>query len=243
MKRRLFLLCLPVLLSACGTKAPVATVPPPAPATLLSFKTYMQRGMPEQDVFVEQRRGAPLMRAQNDRSPEAMSFMLERSAWTAAAAVPRDPVKTGSDALDGIGKGRSLRMRMDDWLAAVGTGRYEVSGHTGRITAQFQRLVENGKYSLWCGWIARGAKKSLAIDPCGKADGSDSTFQADYDGRGEIDVTGRALLQSNASGSAIIMLVYHSDNVTHGSVPGEFGKNAHTHLTVELPRPGAVRDF
>jgi hypothetical protein len=98
--------------------------------------------------------------------------------------------------------------------------------------------------------------------PLGASDGSQNSFRADSKGNGRFNLKLRALtsttnvtyndwvamyitkmvpISTNLTWT-LIEVVYHSDSQTHGTIPGEFGKNAHLQL-VHLMYPKPARTY
>jgi hypothetical protein len=99
----------------------------------------------------------------------------------------------------------------------------------------FQNLFPSSTYSLWCNRIKLSPYTILSEAPCGTADGVQSTFRTDSGGNAIYNLSLHTLPASGATEKSVVALVLNSDNVPHGSVPGNWGQNAHTQLLFVIP--------
>ncbi len=122
----------------------------------------------------------------------------------------------------------SIHTGLGSWRTAVGTATFEPGPQTTKVHATFQRLIPNGRYSLFVRQLAgRTGAVFTPLDIVGAA----NNFTAD--GQGTADVTVGSPLQMPA-GSQLV-LVYHSDNADHQSSIGVLGLNAHPQLITRVP--------
>ncbi len=124
-------------------------------------------------------------------------------------------------------EGKPLGFTAGSWLGARGTVTITPSGNGADITATFQGLKPNGVYSLFENHFDVKPVSFTPLDGKGTA----NSFVAGRDGAATIRVHSPAMLTSvNA-----VLLVYHSDDTTHGASRGEIGVNAHHELIAKLP--------
>ncbi len=125
-------------------------------------------------------------------------------------------------------EGKSLGFTLAEWLAAKGSARIRPVGKGARIACRFTQLRPNGVYSLFENHFDQ---KPIGFTP---ADGTGRTnsFTADANGSAAISLLSpRPLTHENA-----ILLVYHSDNKSHGAQRGEIGVTAHHQLIARIPK-------
>jgi hypothetical protein len=124
--------------------------------------------------------------------------------------------------------GRSLGFSLGRWFGATGTvvlQRLDTGGE--RIEAAFSNLLPFGTYSLF----------RIAFTPAGAVftpldgAGTSNSFTVGAEGGAKLAVVTN---QPLGSGDAIV-LVYHSDGLTHGDSRGDLGLTAHQQLIVRLP--------
>lgn len=134
-------------------------------------------------------------------------------------ALPTDDAASDARAADG----RPLGFTLGTWFGARGTIVIDMSlPNSPRIRATFNGLQPGGMYSLF---EPHFAASGIAVTPL-DGFGTNNSFRADTQGRADITVTLRgALTHANA-----VVLVYHSDGVSHGSDRGRPGFDAHDQL-------------
>lgn len=198
----------------------------------LAFKTHLDMDLPEQDVFIEREPGSGwvyrVTTGDND---------MDAPLFTAAVAVPHDPF---SDAAIGPHpKGEPTGLTLRQWLGHAGRGTYTCEHGQGRLDIRFSGLVPDGVYTMWHAFIAMPPPVPFTgtLDlPLGARDGSDSVFTADADGNSAFTHEFRPCLQmSDVWTTSMLAINWHSDGLTYGGHPGEFGKAAHVPLFVMLP--------
>ncbi len=124
-------------------------------------------------------------------------------------------------------EGKSLGFSLADWFAAKGFVRITPDGAGARIVCQFTQLRPNGVYSLFENHFDQ---KPIGFTPS-DGTGRSSSFAADAKGSAAIDfLSPKALTHDNA-----VLLVYHSDNRSHGEQRGEIGVTAHHQIIVRVP--------
>ena len=123
--------------------------------------------------------------------------------------------------------GRPLGFTLAAWFAAHGTVRITRAGTGARVVCQFHRLRPNGVYSLFENHFDRTPVGFTPLDGAG----THNSFVASANGDASIAVqTPAPLTHANA-----VLLVYHSDNKTHGRSRGEIGVTAHHQLIARPP--------
>ena len=124
-------------------------------------------------------------------------------------------------------QGKSLGFTLADWFAAKGSVKITPSGNGAKIDCQFTQLRPNGVYSLFENHFDQ---KPIGFTPS-DGTGKGNSFTADASGHAEISlVSPQPLAHDNA-----VLLVYHSDNQTHGEQRGEIGVTAHHQIIVRIP--------
>jgi len=138
------------------------------------------------------------------------------------ARMSDDPIQPALDA-----DGKPLGFDLAHWFGATGTVELSGGGSTrDRVTARFNNLIANGRYSLF---LAKGDARTAVVplDGAGRA----NSFTAGADGTGGIAlVSPLALVHPNA-----ILLVFHSDRADHGQGRGELGIYSHVELAAPIP--------
>ncbi len=123
--------------------------------------------------------------------------------------------------------GKSLGFQIADWFAARGKVKIVPHGDGAVVTSHFTNLLPNGLYSLF--------ENHFDVKPIGftplDGTGTSNSFSADANGSGSITVKATKMLtHANA-----VLLVYHSDNQTHGMERGNIGVTAHHQLIARIP--------
>ena len=126
---------------------------------------------------------------------------------------------------------------MGEWLAGTGSGTYTVDGEQAEIEVQFENLVPNGVYTLWCAHINAPPNFTIVDEPCGAQDGSQNTIVADEQGQATFNLTLDKLPDTNEETTRAIAAAYHSDGQTHGFYPGRFGYDSHVQILAFIPAP------
>jgi hypothetical protein len=192
---------------------------------------HLQAGMNEQDIYIEREPGShEVFRVTADDAD--MTAMLYAAAEPVAHN-PTDPTDVGP-----YPKGLSLGITLGDWLAGSGTASISCEGDSGRFTAEFQDLVPGGVYTLWTFFLARPFPEVFATYdlPLGARAGTDNIFEADAEGRASLDVETTPCVQ--LSGDQLLSglaAAYHSDGLTYGPLPGDFGTISHLQVLNFLP--------
>jgi len=199
-----------------------------------SLGNHIQLGLPEQDVFIEDESNTSMvLRVEGEQSAENLAKEL----FATSETTPHDPFKIGEDPLGPFPKGEALDFTLEEWLAGSGSGTYTTEGETGTITLAFETLIPEGVYTVWCSRLTFPPDVAIVDSPCGAPDGSENTFTADSAGSASITMTGAALTESSEETATVIALAYHSDGLTYGEEPGEFGNLAHVQLAYIMPPP------
>lgn len=133
---------------------------------------------------------------------------------------PTSPVNTA--------EGKPTGFTLGAWLGATGTAAIATQPTGGaRVTASFHGLKPNGLYSLFENHFDQTPIGFTPLD--GK--GTTNSFRADAKGNAKISVTTpEPLTHANA-----LLLVYHTDNKTHGMERGQLGITAQHQLIARIP--------
>jgi hypothetical protein len=123
--------------------------------------------------------------------------------------------------------GNSLGMTLAEWMAAKGTVRIAPAGDAARCACRFTGLRPNGVYSLFENHFDQNPVGFTPLD----GSGQHNSFTADAHGRAAVSVRApHRLTHDNA-----VLLVWHSDNKTHGAERGEIGVTAHHQIIARPP--------
>ncbi len=196
------------------------------------FVDHLEAGMVEQDVFVERATGgSDVFRTTGERAD------MDANVYTSAVAIPHDPANT--EAVGPFPRGQALDMTLGEWLSAEGAGSYTCEAGRGHLELAFTGLIPDGVYTLWHFFMAIEPTDPFigTFDlPVGNNDGTQSVFIADSNGNAIFDEVFADCLQ--LSGETLysgLAVNYHSDGNTYGSLPGDFGENAHIQIFALLP--------
>ena len=125
--------------------------------------------------------------------------------------------------------GKPLGTRLGRWLSAAGTGGIEPAGdlvHADRVSVTFTGLIPGGLYTLFEVTFQPSGNTFAPLDGSGLR----HNFVALTDGTARATVlTPAPLTHSNA-----VLLVYHSDGLTHGMSRGTPGITAHHQLIARV---------
>lgn len=103
-----------------------------------------------------------------------------------------------------MGAGRPITW--GDWTAIEGAVFFRCDSQRTEVLLFAGKLVPNGPYTVWLNGV-----------PIGTADGAQNSFRAASNGEGRLETTvGPPCVASGGS----MLLAYHNDGQTHGSVPG-----------------------
>lgn len=220
--------------AAKATWTPVAATPAPAPIALdfmVMEAANVQMGMPVQHVYVSANDDTIVRPV--DLNPETLKLPLFRSTEYIS-----DTLEAPYD-LGPFPKGDPLGFTLAEWTAASGHGTYTQIGDRALVDLQFEGLVPNGVYTLWCVTLQFVPTFAVLEElPCGESDGSTNNIAVDENGQGTITVEIDAFPLSTEAATYELAVAYHSDGKTYGAHPGEYGKNLHAHLLYDFLPPG-----
>ena len=160
---------------------------------------------------------------------------LEKTVYAAAEAIKHDPFTIGDNPLGPFEKGASLGFTLGDWLAATGEGFYTVDGDEAEFELEFEKLVPDAVYTIWCSRISFPPNVNIVDFPCGAEDGSENLIETDELGDGEYNVELEPLEESTEETATMIALAYHSDGNTYEDEAGDFGLNSHVQIFFLMP--------
>ncbi len=221
--------------AACGDedKSPFET----AESQPLGFVTHVDVNLIEQDVFVVGENDASVVRVTAaDLDPATMAAPI----YAADQAIPHDPFGLGAAPMGPFGRGLRLGPTLEQWLAATGDAVYDVStdGRV-RLEGQFENLVADGVYTLWCSRLRFPPNVSIVDMPCGELDGSTNTVVADAEGRLTFSIDTWVMPETTVDEINVVALAWHSDGRTWGPSPGDFGLNSHVQIIAMFPAASA----
>lgn len=114
------------------------------------------------------------------------------------------------------------------WLNATGWVRIAATEPAGaRVTVELDRLRPNGVYSLFENHFDQKPVDFTPLD--GTA--TSNTFTADSRGYARLTVSAPQMLTHDNA----VLVVYHSDGVSHGMERGQIGVTAHHQLIARIP--------
>jgi hypothetical protein len=209
-------------------------------AVTVRFINHMTAGLNEIDVFTvhPSEPSSYVFRPTQARKGEERKHAL----YASARPVPHNPFD--DEAVGPFPKGRALGITLEQWLSAEGAASVSCSGNTGRVSAQFTKLVPNAVYTMWYAFVPTPPTKPFtgALDlPLGARDGSQTEFASDAAGNAHFEASFSPCLQpSNDQLMAMLAIAWHSDGKTHGSSGGPFGKTSHVQIFAPLPPTRAV---
>ena len=220
------------------TWTPIITTPMPVDAISslvdLEFMVLdvanIEMGIPVQHVYLDT--GDDTVVRPDNMGP----LILSQPLFTSSEYVPDDYLEPPFD-LGPFPKGEPLGFRMSAWIAATGQGTYRQEGANAEVHLQFDDLVPDGIYTLWCVALVFPTFELIEEFPCGAPDGADNNFTTDATGHGEIQLTMDAFPPSSNEIIYELAIAYHSDGLTYGPVVGERGKNAHVQMIYDFLPP------
>lgn len=218
-------------------EAPAESAAPAGPdhSYDITFANHLQAGMNEQDVYLLEDGQAMRM------TPDQMNdeSLLSQVVYKTAGAQEHDPMNLGESPMGPFEAGEALPFTMEEWLGATGSGSYVVADGRGSFDLDFQGLVPGGLYTLWCAEMHTTPSPKIYDYPCGAPDGSENVFEADDSGNASFQLDADALPASTDEVIQIVAAAYHSDDKSHGALPGDFGSLTHVQLMHMLPAPSA----
>lgn len=120
-------------------------------------------------------------------------------------------------------QGHSLDMSLGQWLAAKGQVILTpLANGRERIEVAMSGLKPTGHYSLFENHFDQQPVGFTPLD----GNGAGNNFVADAAGKGVASIIVPSVLTHDNA----VLLVYHSDNKTHGTSRGDIGVNAHHQL-------------
>lgn len=113
------------------------------------------------------------------------------------------------------------------WFAAHGSWKSSTEDGLLEARTSFAGLVPNGHYSLFSEHTAGGSMRMRPLDQSG----STSSFVASPEGTAVLTIT---LAQQSMPGDEIL-LVYHTNDVSHAKTIGKLGTDAFIQLRMKQP--------
>ncbi len=203
----------------------------------ITFKYHIDDNLAEQDVFVQRTARSDVV-----YRPSVGERDMSLPLYAAAAPVKHQPFD--ENAVGPYDKGEALGITLGDWFQGEGKGTYTCVDSEGHLDVTFTNLVPNGTYTMWHYFLAWPPTDPFigAYDlPIGARDGSEAVFHANAEGGAHVERIFKPCLQLTgehlASGLAI---AWHSDGKTYGPLPGEFAKNSHVQMYMDLPKRSGI---
>ncbi len=223
---------------AVPTWTPIAATPEPVDAiqTVVDIEflqmdmAFIEMGNPMQHIYVEAEDGM-VIRPDN-LDPETLAMPL----FTTADFVEDDFIEPPFDR-GPYPMGHPIGVALGDWIKASGGGTYYQKGARAEIDLQFENLMPNSVYTVWCVSFDNPDFEWVIELPCGTPEGTENIFYTDETGYGEIRMEMAAFPPSTDEVIHELAIAYHSDGETHGPIVGEFSKNAHVQLFYDFLPP------
>jgi hypothetical protein len=220
-----------------------------------------------QDVFIVLNDTLPEEIYRIGRKDAEKPKNMARQIFGASKSITHDFNASSPYPLEPDSKGRNLNITLRQWLAGTGTGTYVERNNNATMDLTFHKMIPNGVYSVWCTLISIPPNFREQYIPIGAIDGSQNIYKTNSNGEGVFNIDINALppstnianaerleldqkdsqvkdqIEYNITGSntqTFITVVYHSDGLTNGPIPGEFGKTSHVQLVYLMypkPRP------
>ena len=192
----------------------------------IQFVTHIQFGSAEQDVYLDN--GDGMVRRV---SPAEEMAALYEPLYATATFTEHDPFAISENPFGPFEQGAELGFTLVEWMSANGSGTYSVDGDRATIDVSFTDLIPNGVYTMWCSQVITSDTGIEIIDePCGAEDGSEADILVDDEGNGTYTVELPLLPHTTDTNTTMLAIAYHSDDLTYGAYPGDFGLNSHVQL-------------
>lgn len=220
--KRQYILGMVVLLGLITVLVSLSTTTAEEPTVIeLEFRTFIEAGSAEQDVFVSGACGMAY-RVTLDSPLTALDQPIY------ALANPEDYVfdphglYTGSSGPHALGK--PLDMTMREWLAASGEGTYTIHGDRAIVDLSFAGLVPGGTYSLECAHFYHKTDSFAVVRwPCDIGNTACTSFTANAQGTLHVHGTMRALTEATVKQIPVIALVWHAEDEPQATHTRRFG--------------------
>lgn len=232
---------LALLLCSCATQTATVTAPAiPAPpsdiTTNVEFRSFLARGYPEQDMYIEASPGSPDVKRFEVAHTEDLNKMSKtfwQSIFTAAEPQSHDPFKVTSGGKT-FSKGKKIGVALQLWGNGQGYGTYSVQDGTATLKSRFTDMMRNATYSLWC---ARVTETTFTEKPC---DDALEPITTDRRGRLILNISFPAPPDSTTQTGSWLFLAYHSDD-HQPAILNDFGKTTHAQVLFPIPTPAELR--
>ena len=196
----------------------------------LEFGTFVDFGMVEQDVYVEDGNGMVHRVAAKD-----VDAAMNAKIFGAKESPPFQPMNLEPTAT--YEKGIDLGMTFSEWLSASATGTVGCENGQAKVDISLSGLAPNAVYTMWNFIDAEPPTDPWQgiLYPLGARDGSAATFNSDADGNARYQATFEPCLQvSGTQTMAGIAVAWHPDGKTHGASPGALGVDSFAQLMSAL---------
>jgi hypothetical protein len=125
--------------------------------------------------------------------------------------------------------GTPLGITFEQWQQASGTATFRCVDSSERVSSTLSNLIPSGTYSTFA--VHTSVQGPRRFTPWGDPDGTTNNFKASADGTASPTNT----VQGCSGTADVIIIVWHSDDSTHGRSPGKIGLNWHTSLIARVP--------
>ncbi len=125
--------------------------------------------------------------------------------------------------------GRSLHITFGEWQRARGSLTFSCTKSVSTVSSRLTGLIPRGVYSVFVVHLKVNGPRRFT--PLGSASGSDNTFVASATGTAEPrDSVVGCLTKADA-----VVVIWHSDGMSHGSAPGVLGVTWHNSVITPVP--------
>jgi hypothetical protein len=127
--------------------------------------------------------------------------------------------------------GAALGITLGEWEKAQGTVAFNCVGARRHATSTLKGLIPSATYSAFV--VHKALDGPGRFTPWGDPAGTTNNFTASATGTAKPT---NALAGCHSTAEDII-IIWHSDGMTHGRSPGKIGVNWHTSLIARVPQP------
>jgi hypothetical protein len=125
--------------------------------------------------------------------------------------------------------GSPLGITFGQWQGAHGTVAFRCVGSKEQATSHLSGLIPSASYSTFA--VHTALEGPRRFTPWGDPAGSTNNFTASKNGT----ASPRNTMQGCTGEADDIIIIWHSDDMTHGRSPGTIGVNWHTSLISSVP--------
>ena len=210
--------CVPLLVAACGSRG--VTSPRSLDASMAKYQLLMTFYAAEAGPVIDPMTFTPAPTSEAGTGPLSIRHV--------AGIAPVKETEPPSTQLLGA-DGKTLGTTLGRWERARGKVAFTCVGSKRRATSTLTGLLPGATYSAFVVHTAFDGPRRFT--PWGDPAGTTNNFKASASGTASPtnDLDG---CSTNADD---IIIIWHSDDITHGKSPGAIGVNWHTSLIARVP--------